>query len=542
VAATCGVLAGTALGALDETILVSRADGLGPAADANGDFPDISADGRYVVWQSQAKNLSNDDGDATLDVFLRDTVTNTTSLISRQSGTAPANGGDGDSSSPSISDDGRYVAFFSNADNLSPDDVTGYDIFVRDTATDTTTLASRQTGTDPMNGADGDSFLPAISAGGRYVAFFSAADNLSTDDVNTVENVFVRDLVNNTTTLVSRQSGTAAMNGGDANSYQPAISADGRFVAFTSPSKNLSDDDADLYPDVFVRDIAANTISLVSRQSGTASMNGGNGISEFSSISEDGRYVAYQSGASSLVADDANSMVDVFVRDTTTDTTTMVSRQNGPGPGNGGDAQSTSATISADGRFVAFSSTATNLSDDDLGAADAFVRDTASNTTTLISRQSGTAPMNGANESALSPSISADGTTVAFDSLATNLSDEDQDYVYDVFARQFRALPPPPPPPPSARCQGKTATKVGTARREVFKGTRRRDVIAGLGGNDLIRGLAGNDVICGGNGKDRLIGGKGKDRLLGQAGRDTLIGGKGRDRLLGGPGKDLQRQ
>jgi len=358
--------------------------------------------------------------------------------------------------------------------------------------------------------------------------------------VNSVRNVFVRDTAANTTTLVSRQSGTAPMNGADLLSFNPKISADGRFVAFESDAMNLSSDDDDTVADIFVRDTAANTTSLISRQTGMAPMNGANQGSSFSSISADGHLVAFASFASNLSADDTPATNDVFVRDTVANTTTLISRQTGTAPMNGADVGSSNPSISADGRFVAFASFASNLSADATPATnDVFVRDTAANTTTLISRQSGTAPMNGGDDDSSDPSISADGTTVAFGSRANNLSTEDADAFTNVFSRQFRELPPPPP---TARCVHKAATKVGTARRNVIKGTPKRDVIAGLGGNDVIRGLGGNDVICGGKGKDKLIGGKGKDKLLGQAGRDILIGGPGKDKLIGGPGKDKQRQ
>ncbi len=196
-ATIAGLFAGMATGAVDETVLVSRASGLGAnGGDGNSANVSASADGRYIAFDSLAKNLSADDGDTYQDVFVRDTATNTTTLVSRQTGTAAMNGGNGDSSEPSISADGRFVAFISNAQNLSGDDVTDYDVFVRDTVNNTTTLVSRQTGTAPMNGADGLSAGASISADGRLVAFSSNGDNLSADDVNSVPNIFVRDTVN----------------------------------------------------------------------------------------------------------------------------------------------------------------------------------------------------------------------------------------------------------------------------------------------------------------------------------------------------------
>ena len=155
-----------------------------------------------------------------------------TVLISRASGAGGA-GGDGASLQPATSANGRYVAFVSSATNLSPEG-SGRRIYLRDTVANTTTLVSRQTGTGPGGAPNSDSFAPAISADGRYVAFESKADNLSDDDVGGTWDIYVRDTVSNTTTLASRQTGTASGNGGDASSFASSISADGRYVAFDS--------------------------------------------------------------------------------------------------------------------------------------------------------------------------------------------------------------------------------------------------------------------------------------------------------------------
>jgi Ca2+-binding RTX toxin-like protein len=275
-------------------------------------------------------------------------------------------------------------------------------------------------------------------------------------------------------------------------------------------------------------------------------MNGASDTSKTPSISADGRFIAFESAGSNLDENDLNGFPDVFVRDTQANTTLRVSVQNGTASTNGADADSHEPSISGDGRFVTFSSYASNLSSDDKTGSNIFVRDTQANTTTLISRQSGTAPMNGADDSSTAPSISADGTTVAFESKADNLSSEDNDAVEsNVFARQFRALPAGggaggggPGPAQPLKCNGVKVTKQGTNKGETLKGTRKRDVISALGGNDVVKGLRGNDLVCGGKGKDKELGGRGKDKLLGQLGADTLLGGPGRDRLLGGPGRD----
>ena len=188
---------------------------------------------------------------------MRDLQAGTTTLVSRASGPGGA-GGDSASTGPAISADGRFVAFESSAENLSDEDSAGTsDVFVRDLQTSTTTLASRANGPGGAGG-DGTSFSPSISADGRHVAFESTADNLSAEDDDAVNDVFVRDLQGATTTLASRAAGAGGA-GGDGTSGLPAISADGRFVAFSSDADNLSAEDADAVLDVFVRDLQAAT-------------------------------------------------------------------------------------------------------------------------------------------------------------------------------------------------------------------------------------------------------------------------------------------
>ncbi len=327
---------------------------------------------------------------------------------------------------PSISADGRYVAFSSTADNLSAEDNDpAADIFVRDLQTGTATLVSRASGPTGAAG-DRDSEAPAISVDGRFVAFASEADNLGAENNDPAANIFVRDLQANTTTLVSRASG-AAGPAGDLRSEAPSISADGRFVAFDSIAHNLSDEDWSGI-DVFVRDLQANTTTLVSRASGAAGA-AGDGGSIDPSISADGRFVAFDSTAHNLSGEDWLG-TDVFVRDLQANTTILVSRASGAS-GAPGDLGSIDPSISADGRYVAFDSLADNLSAEDNDAVfeDTFVRDLQANTTTLVSRASGAsgaaADSGGRDQSR--PSISADGRYVAFDSLADNLSTEDYD-------------------------------------------------------------------------------------------------------------------
>ena len=287
---------------LHKTYLVS----VGPAGvqgNGNSADPSISADGRYVAFESDASNLVAGDSNGREDVFVRDRKLHRTYRVSV--GPAGAQGNNG-SYSPSISADGRYVAFESDASNLVASDSNGYeDVFVRDLKLHKTYLVS----VGPA-GVQGNNFsdLPSISADGRYVAFESDASNLVAGDSNGYEDVFVRDRKLHKTYRVSVSS--AGVQGNSA-SESPAISADGRSVTFDSIASNLVPGDANGYEDVFVRDRKLHRTYLVSVSSAGVQ---GNSDSFVPSISADGRYVAFNSDASNLVAGDTNGYEDVFVR------------------------------------------------------------------------------------------------------------------------------------------------------------------------------------------------------------------------------------
>jgi len=403
---------------LTERVSISSA---GVQGDGVSSAPSISADGRYVAYSSRATNLVGGDTNGSSDIFVRDRVTGTTTRVSVSSTGVQ---GDGDSYWPSISADGRHVAFFSNATNLVDGDTNGdYDVFVHDRVTGTTTRVSVSSA-----GAQGDgaSLGLSLSADGRYVAFESYATNLVDGDTNGDYDVFVHDRVTGTTTRVSVSS-TGAQ--GDGESYGPSLSADGRYVAYFSRATNLVGGDTNGSYDVFVHDRVSGTTTRVSVSSAGAQ---GDGDSSGPSLSADGRYVAYFSRATNLVGGDTNGSSDVFVYDRVTGTTTRVSVSSA---GAQGDLDSTNQPfISADGRFVAFRSDATNLVGGDTnGNPDVFVRDRVGGTTTRVSVSS--AGAQGDLDSS-NPCISADGWYVAFSSRATNLVGDDTNGIYDVFVRQ----------------------------------------------------------------------------------------------------------
>jgi len=475
--------------------------------NGSGD-PSISGDGRFVAFASRAANLVPGGTNNSQDIFVRDLVTNTTTRVSVDSAGNPGNG---ESYYPSISGDGRFVVFASDAANLVPGDTNGSrDIFVRDLSTNTTTRVSVDSAGNQGNGIS-NPFLskPSISADGRFVAFVSTASNLVPGDTNLVDDIFVRDTLVNTTTRVSVDS---AGNQGNNNSISTSISADGRFVAFSSNATNLVPGDTNGREDIFVRDLLTNTITRVSVDSAG---NQGNSLSSFTSISADGRFLAFVSGATNLVPGDTNNSFDIFVRDTLANTTTRLSVDSA-----GNQANNNSfgiASISGDGRFVAFSSEASNLVPGDTnGRRDIFVRDLSTNTTTRVS-VSGAG--NQANDTSFSTSISGDGRFVVFDSNATNLVPGDSNNTGDVFVADIGSTPGGSNNPPN-----------------VINGTPGNDNLTGTNGSDNINGLRGNDILTGGGGSDNLFGGKGFDTLNGGLGNDNLVGGLGNDVFVLGAG------
>lgn len=315
----------------------------------------VSADGRYVAFASHASNLVVDDTNHAVDVFVRDTQLDTTRRVSLTDGGAQAGAYSG---GPSISADGRYVAFTTDASLVPGDTNARTDVYVRDTVAPSTTLASVSSGGTL---GDGSSAWAAISADGERVAFMSDATTLVEDDTNHQADVFVRDLSEGSTSLVS-VADTGAQ--GDLRSEQPAISADGIVVAFRSASTTLVPGDTNRVPsggsesgmDVFVHDLAAGHTERVS-----VSSSGGeaHGLSAGPSVSSDGRYVAFDSSAADLVADDTNGAVqDVFRHDRQTGDTVLVTRTS---DGAQGAYSSTEGALSADGATAAFFSFATNL-------------------------------------------------------------------------------------------------------------------------------------------------------------------------------------
>jgi Tol biopolymer transport system component len=265
-------------------------------------YASVSAKGRFVAFASPASNLVRHDTNDWYDVFVHDRKTGETERVSLSSGGAQGNGR---SIWSSISANGRFVGFFSDASNLVGGDTNGADdVFVHDRRTGKTERVSLSSG-----GAQGgeDSFYPSVSADGRFVGFVSFASNLAANDTNGLRDVFVRDRRTGETELVSVDSDGAQ---GRGSSSGGSISANGRFVTFASDASNLVSGDTNLARDVFVRDRRTADTERISLTSGGAQVGGDSG---FESISADGRFVVFASEASNVVADDTNGAGDVFV-------------------------------------------------------------------------------------------------------------------------------------------------------------------------------------------------------------------------------------
>jgi Tol biopolymer transport system component len=286
---------------LHKTYLVSVGTN-GVPGNGGSDFESISADGRYVSFDSDASNLVAGDSNGYTDVFVRDRKLHRTFLLSVGKAGVQANNISAD---PSISADGRYVAFVSLASNLGTGDTNGFlDVYVRDRKLGRTTRMSISTAGVQGNS---DSYEPAISGAGRYVTFQSDATTLVAGDSNAHTDIFVRDRKLHKTVRVS--VGAAGVQG-DGSSYAPAISADGRSIAFTSDATNLVSGDANGFSDVFMRDLKLHRTLLVSV--GKAGLQGNGG--SYSSAVADGRSVAFASDAGNLVTGDSNGFTDVFMR------------------------------------------------------------------------------------------------------------------------------------------------------------------------------------------------------------------------------------
>ena len=429
-----GVVTGTPTAAGDSTVVFNVTDSTGRVATGSVLFavhprtdrisvdsnsaagnggsisPSASNTGALIAFVSSATNLVT--GVSGQQVYVHDWQTNQTSLVSRDSNATVTNTGNGVSSAPSISSDGRLVAFVSLATNLVTS-VSGQQIYVRDRQTGQTTVISKSNvgvvGT-------GVSSAPAISADGRYVAFVSASTNLVTGVSGT--QIYLHDRQTGQTTLVSKDNSVTPVPGNGVSAV-PTISSDGQFIAFASLSTNLVAG-VGANQQIYIHDRLASTngvTSLVSKD--TATTTAGNGASSAPTINGTGQFVAYVSSATNIVTGVSGQQVYAHDQNTGANgTNSLISRDNSGTP-NAGNQNSSAPSISSDGRYVAFTSLATNLAAG-VSGQQIYLHDRNGPTTSHVSKDNSVVPVPG-NAASDTPSISGNGGFVAFASQASNL-------------------------------------------------------------------------------------------------------------------------
>lgn len=396
---------------------------------------DISEGGAFVSFASAASNLVAGDTNETVDVFVFEAATGTVERIALSGaepngasgplgrGVAMGNGRELDNDAPTgpvLSADASFVAFASLASNWVPADSNGHlDVFVFDRTARTAERVSVGAEGAQANAA---SWSPAISGDGEFVAFVSAATNLAESDFGGHTDVFVRDRASGTTTIVSRRADGVAFNG---PSSHPAISADGAFVAFLTEATNvLANRLLPPVAKVVVRDASDGSFRIASVASGGFLADRS---ASFPVISGDGRYVSFLTSATNL-GRDTNGLLDVYRHDLMTGDTFCISAAR---DGTAASAFRTRPAMSRDGRYVVFGSLSSQIVENDYNAAgDVFLRDAFADTTRVVSV---TAAMRTAGGLSMPRGISPDGTAIVFTSQASNLVDGDTNDEADVF-------------------------------------------------------------------------------------------------------------
>jgi Tol biopolymer transport system component len=536
-------------------------------ADGSSSIGSVTTDGRYAVFLTEAPNLGADPGSWGGAVIWKDLGTGTVRIVSAL---APEAGGAilTACENPAISSDGRHVIFESDLE-----DVPGYGaiysgIFLKDLQTGALTRIDTATpdGQGHQAPAEGFSRDASFTGNGRYVIFQTEADNLVPGTIGGSLNVYRKDLQTGALVLVSaRADGRAANKLDDADA-----SYDGRYVVFTSSASDLVAGDTNYRPDIFRKDLVTGEVVRVSTGSRTAQGQEAeaDGPSREASISADGRYVVFTSSASDLVAGDTNGHTDIFRKDLVTGETIRVS--TGPG-GVQANGECLYADISADGRYVLFESDATNLDGGDGRDRQVFRKDLQTGEIVRIGSATGAV----ANDISRDAKFGADGHSILFTSWAGNLVPGDGNGLRDVFRVDNDLLSHK-----RAIAEGryvKASFDVGKASSaSISWGDGTSDTAAAQGGKvsfghayatagvkaatvtvtegaqtwivpfkvdvavgQMARDTALIDTLSGGAGVDRLDGDGYANRLVGHGGNDALSGAAGDDRLFRGAGKDV---
>lgn len=391
-------------------------------ANGNSFLVANSADGRYVAFDSDASNLVGGDSNGVRDVFIRDRTSASLERVSISSSGAQSSYL---SRSASISTDGRYISFESMG-TLAPGVGSGvFQIYRRDRVSGVTELVSSNS-----SGVAGTahSMRSSISADGRYVLFYSSANNLIAGDNNSARDVFIKDMQTGGVERISVSSTGVAGNG---DSFEAAMSSDTRFISFTSMATNLTGGTIARQRHTYLRDRQTGSTKLISKTSAGVLAN----QPTFSpALTDDGRYVVYYSKASNLAAGTSGANIQILLYDGISGNTALLSRgvtshgHDGPE----GNDLSYSPSISADGRFVAFTSFANNLiSGDNNGVSDILLLDRQTNELQIISQSENGELGNGAAIG--TPALSRSGNSIAFSTYASNLLAGDTNNVADIF-------------------------------------------------------------------------------------------------------------
>jgi Tol biopolymer transport system component len=353
--------------------LVSHAPGSTTTTANNcSRFGALSADGSIVTFTSGASNLVagqvDNNGQGGIDVFIYVRSTGTVHLVSHAAGSTTATGNGTSQEGPTISADGAFVAYVSGAGNLvtgQSDPLAGSrDVFLFDRSTGANTLVSHVPGSPTTAGSGGETGGPRISRDGSFIAFSSLQTNIVSgqNDANGTYDMFLYDRVSGVVTLISHLPGAPASTPNNY-SFGRAISDDGGRVAFSSAATNLVTGQSDTNDtlDMFVFERSTGTVRLMSHVPGST-LTAANAGSESASMTSDASYIAFESRATNLVAgaSDTNSAFDVFLFETSSGTVSLVSHAFGS-PTTAANAVSGSPFLSADGKDVAFGSSASNV-------------------------------------------------------------------------------------------------------------------------------------------------------------------------------------
>jgi trimeric autotransporter adhesin len=504
------LLVGSAAGT---TLQIAGTHADGHQTDGFGNSPSVSADGRYVVFESNADLLGNGGSGGVSQVYMRDLATNEVSLVSSAANGTPASLG---ASNGVVAGNGRYVLFVSDSPDLVAGDTNaGQDLFLKDLQTGgitrvNTSSTGGQSALDPYTAFDA-----SISSDGRFVVFSSGANNLVAGDTNGVSDIFLKDTQSGLLTRVSTSTAGNQANGG---SLAAQISADGRFVVFTSAATNLNGQDGDGYIDVYVKNLQTGELTCVSHDAAGQSRPYD---SLSPSISADGRYVAFES-ASTLLNDGQDGWGSVYVRDLETGTLSRVT-------GSSGQADLQTISISADGRYVVFASQASLTAADTNSHQDIYVKDTQTGLVALVSQAADGAASSDWNVMAR---ISQDGSTIVFRGDGDNLVGGDGNQTADVFVVGNPLL---------------SRTLTGGRGNDVYLIDNASDKVVELASQGLDKVISSVTITLATNVEQLVLTGSAaidgtgnalNNRITGNGNANTLSGGVGADTLIGGLGDD----